>query len=95
MKLSDSVAETLTAADGTAATPKAVKAAYDRAGTAVTQAAAAQTTADAAMPKSGGTFTGEIVASGTVSSLTALRNIRVQNSSSETMSTGFVILQRK
>ena len=67
VKLSDSTSSTSAASAGIAASPKAVKAAYDlastantAASTAQTAAAAAQSTADAAMPKSGGTFTGDI-----------------------------------
>ena len=73
-----------------AATASAVKSAYDLANTANTAASsaasaasAAQTTADAAMPKSGGQFTGSIYRNGqtTISSDTAYyRPIRVSTS---------------
>ena len=46
--------------DSEAGTANAVKDAYDRGSLGVTNAAAAQVTADAALPKSGGTMTGQI-----------------------------------
>lgn len=60
VKLSDSTSSTSAASSGIAASPKAVKAAYDLASAANTAASTAQSTADAAMPKSGGTFTGKV-----------------------------------
>lgn len=60
VKLSDSTSSTSAASAGIAASPKAVKAAYDLANTAKTNAAMAQTTADACLPLSGGTMTGKL-----------------------------------
>lgn len=60
VKLSDSTSSTSAASAGIAASPKAVKAAYDLANTAKTNAAMAQTTADACLPLSGGTVTGAV-----------------------------------
>jgi len=57
VQLSDS---TSTTGSTKAATETAVKAAYDRGSTGVTNAATAQTTADAALPKAGGTMSGVI-----------------------------------
>ena len=57
VQLSDS---TSTTGSTKAATETAVKAAYDRGSTGVTNAATAQTTANAALPKAGGTMSGEI-----------------------------------
>lgn len=57
VQLSDS---TSTTGSTKAATETAVKAAYDRGSTGVTNAATAQSTADAALPKAGGTMTGAI-----------------------------------
>jgi len=57
VQLSDS---TSTTSSILAATPTAAKAAYDRGSTGVTNAATAQTTADAALPKAGGTMSGAI-----------------------------------
>lgn len=79
-KLSSSTSSTSTTL---AATPKAVKEAYDLADTAKTTAtsasstaSSAQTTANAAMPKSGGTFTGEAKAQNNTSYTTKqIRNI--------------------
>jgi len=56
-QLSDS---TSTTSSVLAATATAAKAAYDRGSTGVTNAATAQSTADAALPKAGGTMTGAI-----------------------------------
>lgn len=96
VKLSDSTSTTSGASAGVAATPTAVKAAYDLANTAntaasnaATTASAAQTTAEAAqvtadnasaaataaMPKSGGTFTGTVKAKNNTSYTTGqIRN---------------------
>lgn len=60
VKLSDSTSSTSAASAGIAASPKAVKAAYDLANTAKTNAAMAQTTADACLPLIGGTVTGAV-----------------------------------
>jgi hypothetical protein len=57
VQLSDS---TSTTSSILAATPTAVKAAYDRGSTGVSDAATAQTTANAALPKAGGTMSGAI-----------------------------------
>jgi hypothetical protein len=57
VQLSDS---TSTTSSTLAATATAVKAAYDRGSTGVTNAATAQSTADAALPKAGGTMSGAI-----------------------------------
>jgi hypothetical protein len=61
VQLSDSVS---TSSSILAATPTAAKAAYDRGSLGVTNAATAQSTADAALPKAGGTMTGAIAMSG-------------------------------
>jgi hypothetical protein len=55
--LSDSVSSTSTTV---AASSAAVKSAYDRGSTGITNAATAQTTANAALPKAGGTMSGAI-----------------------------------
>jgi len=57
VQLSDS---TSTTSSTVAATSTAAKAAYDRGSTGVTNAATAQSTADAALPKAGGTMSGAI-----------------------------------
>ena len=94
VRLSDSTSSTSAASAGIAASPKAVKAAYDLANTASTAAAAAQSTAetastaaaaaqstaDAAMPKAGGTFTGTINGDPCPSSNWVFRNITVHTS---------------
>lgn len=68
VKLSDSTSSTSGVSGGIAATPAAVKSAYDRASTGIANAATAQdtantakATAEAAMPKSGGTFTNQTI----------------------------------
>lgn len=78
-KLSSSTSSTSTTL---AATASAVKAAYDLANTASTTATSAQTTANAAMPKSGGTFTGAVYAgnSNQTYSTYLLRNTRLASS---------------
>ena len=63
--ITDSVTTT---SSTTRASATAVKAAYDRGSTGITNAASAATTANAAMPKVGGTFSGNVTASGNVSS---------------------------
>jgi hypothetical protein len=52
---------TSTTSSTTAASSTAVKSAYDRGSTGVTNAASAQTTANAALPKSGGTMSGNLL----------------------------------
>ena len=64
VQLTDSASSTSTT---TAATPNAVKAAYDRGSLGVTNAATAQSKADAALPKAGGTITGNLTVNGTIS----------------------------
>lgn len=49
----------------------------------------------AAMPKSGGTFTGNVVAYSTNRSGASVRNITVQNSSGTNLSTNQIIMKRK
>lgn len=72
-KLSSSTSSTAT---NIAATPSAVKSAYDLANTASTNAATAQETANAALPKSGDTMTGALVAQNNTSYTTKqVRNI--------------------
>lgn len=69
VQLEDSTSSTSTVK---AATPNSVKSAYDLANTANTAAGAAQTTANAALPKAGGTMTGTIILrAGTAASATA------------------------
>ena len=83
VKLSDSTSTTSGVSGGIAATPTAVKAAYDlantansAASTASSNASSALTKANAAMPKSGGTFTGNVKASTSSSVSSAyVRNI--------------------
>ena len=59
-KLSSSVTSNIGTDGGISATPAAVKAAYDRGSQGVASANAATTTANLALPKSGGTMTGTI-----------------------------------
>ena len=94
LKLSDSTSSTSAASAGIAASPKAVKAAYDLANTASTAAAAAQSTAetastaaaaaqstaDAAMPKAGGTFQGDISGATVSAGSWSFKNISVHTS---------------
>lgn len=94
VKLSDSTSSTSAASAGIAASPKAVKAAYDLANTASTAAAAAQSTAetastaaaaaqstaDAAMPKAGGTFQGDISGATVSAGSWSFKNISVHTS---------------
>ena len=61
VQLSDS---TSTTSSTVAATATAAKAAYDRGSTGITNAATAQSTADAALPKAGGTMSGAIAMGG-------------------------------
>ena len=57
LSLSNSISSTSTTV---AASSSAAKSAYDRGSTGVTNAASAQTTANAALPKAGGTMTGDL-----------------------------------
>jgi len=78
-KLSTSTSGTSTAL---AATESAVKAAYDKGVSAETAASNAQTTAEAAMPKAGGTFTGQVTAAANNTGTTAcVRNVAFGSSS--------------
>ena len=78
-KLSTSTSGTSTAL---AATESAVKAAYDKGASAETAASNAQTTAEAAMPKAGGTFTGQVTAAANNTGTTAcVRNVAFGSSS--------------
>lgn len=104
VKLSDSTSSTSAASAGIAASPKAVKAAYDlasaantAASTAQTAAAAAQSTANAAMPKSGGTFTGVVTGSPVTASSWSFKNISVHTSTWEDTGTNVrrIIMLRK
>lgn len=102
VRLEASIESNLDDTSGTAATPSAVKAAYDRAGVGVANAAtaadaarAAQSTANAAMPKSGGTFTGAIIAQSANRNGAYIRNTRVQDASSNSQNTNFIIMVRK
>lgn len=83
VKLSDSVSSTSTSTSGIAASPKAVKTAYDlantanmaasvasnTANTAKTTAESAQQTANNALPKTGGNITGNVTITGTLTIL--------------------------
>lgn len=94
VKLSDSTSSTSAASAGIAASPKAVKSAYDLANTASTAAAAAQSTAEtastaaaaaqstanAAMPKTGGTFQGDISGATVSAGSWSFKNISVHTS---------------
>ena len=80
--------------DNTADSAKSVHYA-ETAGSAVDQtarnaASSAQTTANAAMPKTGGTFTGNVVAYGTNRTSSCLRNIYVNG-----VSTNYILMVRK
>lgn len=61
----------------------------------VSAAAAAQTTADAAMPKAGGTFDGNVVANSTNRSGDFIRNVCVKSSANTNVSTNTVYFTRK
>ena len=65
-------------------------AAKNTAENAVTAASKAQTTANAAMPKTGGTFTGNVVAYGTNRTSSCLRNIYVNG-----VATNYILMVRK
>lgn len=94
VRLTDAITAS-TASQGVAATPGAVKQAYDRGSTGITNAATAQSTANAAMPKSGGTFTGTVAAKSANTTGAYIRNIRVQNAAGTFYSTNFIIMVRK
>ena len=85
VKLSDSTSSTSAASSGVAASPKAVKDAYDL--------------ANAAMPKSGGTFTGTTYARTDARTINygsgELVNITVRDSSDAAVSTKFIVMKRK
>ena len=85
VKLSDLINSTSGESDGVAATPAAVKRAYDHGTNAQ----------NSSMPKSGGTFTGTVAAKSQNISGAYLRNIRIQNSASSSQSTNFIIMVRK
>lgn len=55
---------------------------------------AAQTTANAALPKAGGTMTGNLVAYSTNRSTIGLRNAQVQNSAGSAVSTNYLVFRR-
>lgn len=88
VKLSDATASGSNAGQGIAATPSAVNQVNARVST-------VDGIARAAMPKSGGTFTGNVLASSANEAGAFLRNIRVQNSASQLQYTNFIIMVRK
>ena len=89
--LSDSTSTTSGVSGGVAATPTAVKAAYDLANTANSAARSAQTTANAAMPKSGGTFTGAITAANDTAYTTyKVRNAAIVSATPSSMTNGTI-----
>ena len=88
VKLSDATASGSNAGQGIAATPSAVNQVRAKAN-------AAQSTANAAMPKAGGTFTGTVAAKTENIAGAYIRNIRVQNSASQLQYTNFIIMVRK
>lgn len=88
VKLSDTLTSDSDATGGVAATPKAVKAVNS-------EAVNARAVADAAMPKTGGTFTGTVAAKSQNISGYYLRNIVVRNSATANQSTNFIIMDRK
>ena len=93
--LSDSVTSISSTNDGIAATPNAVKNAYDHASNGIMLANTAQATADVAMPLSGGTFTGNVIAYSTNRVSNSLRNSTVQNSAGRGQSTNYILFRRK
>ena len=137
VKLSDSTSSTSAASAGIAASPKAVKAAYDLASAAMpksggaftgditmgsgtnlvlsdgtnigaelynisttanaanTAAATAQSTANAAMPKSGGQFTGNVIAYAYNRSGDSIRSISISDSSGNVVPTNTMFFYRK
>lgn len=88
VKLSDATASGSNAGQGIAATPSAVNQVHAKAN-------AAQSTANAAMPKAGGTFTGTVAAKTENIAGAYIRNISVQNSASQLQYTNFIIMVRK
>ena len=88
VKLSDATASGSNAVQGIAATPSAVNQVHAKAN-------AAQSTANAAMPKAGGTFTGTVAAKTENIAGAYIRNISVQNSASQLQYTNFIIMVRK
>lgn len=88
VKLSDATASGSNAGQGIAATPSAVNQVNARVST-------VDGIARAAMPKSGGTFTGNALASSANEAGAFLRNISVQNSASQLQYTNFIIMVRK
>lgn len=88
VKLSDATASGSNAGQGIAATPSAVNQVNARVST-------VDGIARAAMPKSGGTFTGNVLASSVNEAGAFLRNISVQNSASQSQYTNFIIMVRK
>ena len=88
VKLSDATASGSNAGQGIAATPSAVNQVNARVST-------VDGIARAAMPKSGGTFTGNVLASSVNEAGAFLRNISVQNSASQLQYTNFIIMVRK
>lgn len=88
VKLSDATASGSNAGQGIAATPSAVNLVNARVST-------VDGIARAAMPKSGGTFTGNVLASSANEAGAFLRNISVQNSASQLQYTNFIIMVRK
>lgn len=88
VKLSDATASGSNAGQGIAATPSAVNQVNARVST-------VDGIARAAMPKSGGTFTGNVLASSANEAGAFLRNISVQNSASQLQYTNFIIMVRK
>lgn len=88
VKLSDATASGSNSGQGIAATPSAVNQVHAKAN-------AAQSTANAAMPKAGGTFTGTVAAKTENIAGAYIRNISVQNSASQLQYTNFIIMVRK
>lgn len=88
VKLSDATTSGSNANQGVAATPSAVNQVHAKAN-------AAQSTANAAMPKAGGTFTGTVAAKTENIAGAYIRNISVQNSASQLQYTNFIIMVRK
>ena len=95
VKLSDSVDASMTIPAGIAATPSSVYLAYNRGTEGVNKANAAQSTANAAMPKAGGTFTGNVAARSANTAGAYIRNIRVQDGPGNQFNTNFIIMVRK
>ena len=70
-------------------------AAASAAESAAAAAGAAQTTADSAMPKSGGTFTGSVEAINTARTGANVRNAYVQNAAGTQVASAYFIFRRK